>query len=1726
MRKKIFSLMLTVTILMSIFGIISTTTNAADEPKKLYDADILSNGNIAILYISSGDIYFGILESDSNNWSKSKIAEGKEAAFDLDSKGFPHVAYITTDDNLGYIVFNGTSWSNPEIIDSIAFGGVDGALTSPDIAVDSNGKAHISYLDAKGGYTDGNDYSSYEKEDLIYANNSIGSFVKEVISYSHGWFYSPDGWRNLVYAPTKITLTNDAYGIGAKQYQFYKWMGGQDHTYSYNLFFSSSSLSYSIRSASTNNDLGFKLFEIDSDGSTVYSLFNKSGSLYVTAGITELTGATKAFAASGADLFVNNDGNLYYAGISANNLLLYQNGSFKENITLPYSINTTHTRISTVTSSDKQYVLYTDAAGDLWICNVSANFGDLTLNSYKIPDKLPVTIDGVTIENKVYDGEAIVPTGTLSVTGGNLTAEDLLFTYSSTDGAGYNSTTPPINVGNYKLIISVPEENPTYIGSSNEIFFSITPKVLTITGITAIDRNYDAGNIIVALNTDNSSLLGVFILDEPNVSLEKSEAKGTIEDSNAANDKIVTVTGFTLAGTAAGNYSLTQPTNITVNILPKTLKPPTVTLTSDTVNGGLSFTVSDSENSIGVGSYTVEVFNGSDLKKTITGVTKGISQNITLENEVIEPEVTYTAKAKAISDASGNYVNSTLGEASNSASAAYNPLVFIDSPNYDITNSKVGSSITTIDISTGITGGKLPYSFTTVGLPTWLSISDIGLLSGTPTEVALEGTATIIATDAQGHSQSITIAYGKVDKGNPLDFQGILPPTEKIYGDYPFAIELTYDGESSNVEYSVVSGPGSINDNILTINGAGNIVVRAKGTSVNYADETQDYTINVNKKLVTITPAAGNNTKVYGEIDPLLTFTNSELVAQDSLSGIILERTAGENVGSYAITIAESAEINNPNYQFSLAPSLHNFTIAQKPLTIANATIYSKVYDGTVTIDASDVTTVTLNGDIDNMVLGTDFEVLSAFYTDNAYAGATKPTSVTIALKDTSKANNYKFEEGANTFNEATAGISAAIQTLTAANQSLTLSNSLDLSTIAFTNVPDSILTYSIEGGTSDYATLAGSVLTGIRVGEVIININSAAIDIGGNTDNEYSSADQMQITVSIVDKTPITITGVTIEDKTYDGSPIVVNGTATGSGGYNENFEYLYEGIGLTNYSSELPPTNAGSYKLTVRIPLSDPEFTGQQIINFNIQKASLTIKPQNLSINTNDALPTPTVEYVGLIGTDVGAEVATLSSGNLDMEIKDTDGNNALSNSTITGEYTIKFIGLPVFNEAQNYIITTNDGVLTINSRPSGGGGSGGSGGSGSYYTPPTISVTTEETTISTTNKTEISATTSSSIASASISTAVVNALIDKANQSGGTEKEDIIEVATDIQNNIDEFKVSILQSDLAKIITNTDSSLSITSQFVSITFDKKALETISNANTGGTVVITTRIIDNRLLSETDRVTVQDRPVYDLTVINGNKQISDFNDGYATITIPYTLKVGENPNSIVVFYLADDGSLKIVRGHYDSELKAVIFKTKHFSKFVIGYNPFVFNDVSTDAWYKEAIDFIAAREITLGTGDNKFSPDVKLTRAQFVVLLMNAYQINIQNQDEFNQNQNFSDAGNTYYTNYLLAAKNLGIVKGIGNNMFAPEEEITRQEMFVMLYNALKVIDELPTSTVTKELSSFNDSDQVANWGSEGLSYLVKAGVIEGTNNYLNPTSGTTRAEIAQVLFKLLSK
>lgn len=292
------------------------------------------------------------------------------------------------------------------------------------------------------------------------------------------------------------------------------------------------------------------------------------------------------------------------------------------------------------------------------------------------------------------------------------------------------------------------------------------------------------------------------------------------------------------------------------------------------------------------------------------------------------------------------------------------------------------------------------------------------------------------------------------------------------------------------------------------------------------------------------------------------------------------------------------------------------------------------------------------------------------------------------------------------------------------------------------------------------------------------------------------------------------------------------------------------------------------------------------------------------------------------------------------------------------------------------------------------------------------------------------------------------------------------------------------------------------------------------------GKQAAITIGVGDKSSLPGEIRDAIGDRPLIELSItLDGEPANWNNPNAPVTISIPYEPTAEElaNPESIVIWYIDGNGNaVCIPNGHYDPVTGTVTFTTTHFSRYAVVYKRVSFSDVPAGAWYAGAVRFIAARDITSGTGAGRFSPGAKLTRGEFIVMLMKAYGI----APDTNPTDNFSDAGRTWYTGYLAAAKRLGITSGMGGNMFMPGKEITRQEMFTLLCNTLRIIGQMPAGSSGRTLSDFNDAGQIAPWAKDSMAFVVQIGIAGGSGGRLNPTGVTTRAEMAQVLKNLLGK
>ena len=259
--------------------------------------------------------------------------------------------------------------------------------------------------------------------------------------------------------------------------------------------------------------------------------------------------------------------------------------------------------------------------------------------------------------------------------------------------------------------------------------------------------------------------------------------------------------------------------------------------------------------------------------------------------------------------------------------------------------------------------------------------------------------------------------------------------------------------------------------------------------------------------------------------------------------------------------------------------------------------------------------------------------------------------------------------------------------------------------------------------------------------------------------------------------------------------------------------------------------------------------------------------------------------------------------------------------------------------------------------------------------------------------------------------------------------------------------------------------------------------------------------------------------KPLYDTIKAVNNSEIivpPISKEDYKYHYVKYDLSSDENKNYIVM-YCDNNGKKEILpRSRYmDGEVVGLSKKTGNFGTM---YNELDFDDVK-DHPKEENLKYMAARNIIIGY-NGSFNPDQNIKRADFVLMLMRMLEIN--NIDGI---IGFDDASqDDYYYKELATAKKLGLIYGVGNNNFAPDQEITRQDIFVMTYRAIDTLNLINNKSDSSVLSEYNDRDSISNYAVESISYFTQNEVLTGENGNINAVKIADRAEIADFLATLL--
>ncbi|HEX3028140.1 MAG TPA: carbohydrate-binding domain-containing protein [Clostridia bacterium] len=412
--------------------------------------------------------------------------------------------------------------------------------------------------------------------------------------------------------------------------------------------------------------------------------------------------------------------------------------------------------------------------------------------------------------------------------------------------------------------------------------------------------------------------------------------------------------------------------------------------------------------------------------------------------------------------------------------------------------------------------------------------------------------------------------------------------------------------------------------------------------------------------------------------------------------------------------------------------------------------------------------------------------------------------------------------------------------------------------------------------------------------------------------------------------------------------------------------------------------------------------------------------------------------------------------------------------------------------------------------------GGGSGGSGTTSNTTNPTnTSSGTVIGSTLKLEAKTIIYGKASVSVSNEKINQVVSGAIEEAAKQGLGAVK---VEIDIDAPKDAKAVELSISKAAMTSITEKKVDGLTITSPFAAITFDQKALSTISGV-AAEVVKFTINKVDVSTLSPEIQKAIGDHPVFNFNVSSGGKIISNFG-GNVKVVVPYTLKANEDESTIVIYYINAQGKLEVIKDcSYDEATGSVTFNTSHFSQYAIGYNKISFKDVSA-GWYIDYVNFVTARNIMTETESDKFNPTVSITRADFVQILANIAGADLTKYTtstftDVKITDSFSGAAQWAFENGIAAGS---------NERFNPSASISRQDLAVMLNNYIEKVGKYSLAS-TVEAVNFADASTISGYAKASVSVMQKAGIISGKGkNTFCPKAEATRAEVAAMITMLL--
>ena len=179
----------------------------------------------------------------------------------------------------------------------------------------------------------------------------------------------------------------------------------------------------------------------------------------------------------------------------------------------------------------------------------------------------------------------------------------------------------------------------------------------------------------------------------------------------------------------------------------------------------------------------------------------------------------------------------------------------------------------------------------------------------------------------------------------------------------------------------------------------------------------------------------------------------------------------------------------------------------------------------------------------------------------------------------------------------------------------------------------------------------------------------------------------------------------------------------------------------------------------------------------------------------------------------------------------------------------------------------------------------------------------------------------------------------------------------------------------------------------------------------------------------------------------------------------------------------------------------------------------PFVFGDVAKTHWAYGYVNNLYQKNIVSGVTSTEFAPERNISRVEFAAILGRALDLQASE-----GSHPFTDVPK-WVDKEVKALYEAGIIKGIGNQLFDSESEISREEMAMMIARAYEYVTKTNIQVVDGNI--YNDHNLIGRSAQESVQKLYQTGImVGGTNNQFSPKNPANRAQAVKVISELLDK